>query len=41
MKEANPYDRDINKYKQGLDALLEAENIKNKIFNLEMDLWEY
>ncbi len=41
VKEANPYDREINKYKQGLDALLEAENIKNKIFNLEMDLWEY
>jgi hypothetical protein len=25
----------------GLDALLEAEKIKEDIFNMEHDLWEY
>ena len=28
-------------YKIGLDALLEAERIKEEIFNIEHDLWEY
>ncbi len=41
FKESNPYDRQIADYKTGLDALLESETIKNKIFNLELDLWEY
>ena len=41
FKESNPYDRQISDYKTGLDALLESETIKNKIFNLELDLWEY
>ena len=41
FKESNPHDRSISDYKVGLDALLESEKIKNKIFNLELDLWEY
>jgi len=41
VKEANVYDREINQYKIGLDALLEAERIKAEIFNIEHDLWEY
>ncbi|MFL2569347.1 MAG: gliding motility protein GldN [Flavobacteriales bacterium] len=41
IKESNKYDRFINEYKVGLDALLEAEKIKEEIFNLEHDLWEY
>lgn len=41
IKESNVYDRFINEYKFGLDALLEAENIKEKIFNYEHDVWEY
>ena len=41
VKEANVYDRKVNEYMVGLDALLEAERIKAEIFNLEHDLWEY
>ena len=41
VKESNKYDRKIEEYKQGIDALLEAEKIKEEIFNLEHDLWEY
>jgi len=41
VKESNKYDRKISEYKEGIDALLEAEKIKNEIFNLEHDLWEY
>ena len=41
IKESNVMDRKLEEYKVGLDALLEAENIKAEIFNLEHDLWEY
>lgn len=41
VKESNKYDRFIRDYKEGIDALLEAEKIKEEIFNLEHDLWEY
>jgi gliding motility associated protien GldN len=41
IKEGNVYDRRIDQYMVGLDALLEAQNIKNEIFNFEHDLWEY
>ena len=41
IKEGNVYDRRIDEYMMGLDALLEAEKIKAEIFNFEHDLWEY
>lgn len=41
IKEANVYDRMISEYAQGLDALLEAERIKEEIFIWEHDLWSY
>lgn len=41
VKEANVMDRKVNEYMVGLDALLEAERIKEEIFNIEHDLWEY
>ncbi|MBJ09931.1 MAG: gliding motility protein GldN [Flavobacteriales bacterium] len=41
VKESNKYDRFVNQYKTGLDALLESERIKEEIFHLEHDLWEY
>ena len=41
IKEGNVYDRNINEYMIGLDALLAAEEIKTDIFNFEHDLWEY
>jgi gliding motility associated protien GldN len=40
-KENNVYDRRIEDYKQGMDALVEAERIKQDITNLEHDLWDY
>ncbi len=41
IKEGNVMDRQISDYMVGLDALLEAERIKEEIFNFEHDLWEY
>ena len=41
IKESNVYDRSINEYKTGFDALLEAEKIEEKIFNFEHDFWHY
>ncbi len=40
-KESNVYDRDIDSYKSGVDALLESEKIKEKITNFEHDLWSF
>lgn len=41
IKESNVYDRSIANYKTGLDALLEAELIEEKMFNFEHDLWHF
>lgn len=42
FKESNVYDnRTINSFKYGLDALLESERIKDWMFQIEHDLWEY
>jgi gliding motility associated protien GldN len=41
FKESNVFDRRIEGYKTGLNALLEAQRIKDEIFHLEHDLWEY
>ncbi|MFQ5335314.1 MAG: gliding motility protein GldN [Flavobacteriales bacterium] len=40
-KRSNVYDRYISEYRQGLDALLEAEKIKDELFVMEHDLWHY
>ncbi len=40
-KEQNVYDRRIADYATGMDALLEAERIKNDLFKFEHDLWEF
>ena len=40
IKQSNVYDRKISTYKTGLDALLEADKIKDGIFSMEHDLWE-
>ncbi len=40
IKEDNVYDRFINEYTLGLDALLEADRIHDEIFNFEQDVWE-
>jgi gliding motility associated protien GldN len=40
-KESNVHDRRLQDYVQGTDLLMEADKIKNTIFNFEHDLWEY
>ena len=38
----NPYDMFIKQFiKDDIMKLLEGENIKNKIFNFEQDLWSF
>lgn len=42
VAESNVYDnRTINSYTLGLDSQLEAERIKQNLFEMEHDLWEY
>jgi gliding motility associated protien GldN len=41
VKESTVSDRKINEFMVGLDALLEADRIREEIFNIEHDLWEY
>jgi gliding motility associated protien GldN len=40
-REENVFNRKISLYTSGLDALLEAENIKTKIFEFEQNVWQY
>ncbi|PBQ30714.1 hypothetical protein CNR22_02640 [Sphingobacteriaceae bacterium] len=40
-KESNVYDRTIDQYSKGLDALLESDKIKQDIFQKEHDLWHF
>ncbi len=40
-KEENVYDREIADYAVGMDALLEAERIKNELSEFEHSLWEF
>lgn len=40
-KEDNVYDRRISDYATGVDALMEAERIKNELFTFEQNLWEF
>ncbi len=41
IKASNVHDRKIEDYLTGVDVLLEAEKIKQEIFNFEHDLWSY
>ncbi len=41
VKEDNVYDREIQNYATGIDAVLESERIKKDIFQFEHDLWEF
>lgn len=40
-KESNVYDRNIDMYSKGIDALLESDRIKGDIFRWEHDLWHF
>jgi gliding motility associated protien GldN len=41
VKEENVYNRQIEDYQVGVDAMLESERIKNAMFTMEHDLWNY
>jgi len=41
LQESNIMNRSVTDYMIGLDALLESERIKEEIFNIEHDMWEY
>ena len=40
-KESNVFNRRLQEYLSGIDLLLEADRIKQEIFNFEQDLWSY
>jgi gliding motility associated protien GldN len=40
-KESNVYDREVDRYSKGIDALLESDRIKADIFRFEHDLWQF
>ena len=40
-RESNLYGREISKYVTGIDALREAEEIEEKVFDIGCDMWEY
>ena len=40
-KQSNTFDRDIETYRSGVDALYESDRIKNEIRNIEHDVWSF
>ena len=40
-QESNTYNRSIDQYLTGEDAILESQRIEDKIFEMESDMWEY
>ncbi|MGE0562785.1 MAG: gliding motility protein GldN [Flavobacteriales bacterium] len=41
VKRSNVYDRNNKDYLKGLDLILESDNIKEDMFNLEHDMWHF
>ena len=41
IRESNVYDRGIETYAKGIDALLENERIKYDLFKYEHDFWQF
>jgi gliding motility associated protien GldN len=41
VKEDNEYDREIQSYALGIDAVLESERVKLELFKFEHELWHY
>ena len=41
VKETNVFDRSVDSYSKGIDALLESDRIKGDIFKWEHDLWHF
>ena len=40
-RESNVFDREIDSYKTGVDALMESEKITEEIRNFEHDVWNF
>jgi gliding motility associated protien GldN len=40
-KESNVFDRKIQDYSKGIDALLESDRVKGDVFRFEHDLWQF
>ena len=40
-RESNRYNRTIGSYLTGIDAILEAEEIENKLLDMSIDMWDY
>ena len=40
-RESNIHNRKVSDYLTGLEAIVESQNIEEKIFNIESDMWEY
>lgn len=41
IKESNVYDRTVENYATGIDAVLESEKLKKNLFQFEHELWEF
>lgn len=41
VRESNVYNRRIDQYAVGMEAMLESDRIKMDIFDFEHDLWEF
>lgn len=40
-RESNRYNRTIGSYLTGIDAIMEAEEIENKLLDMSIDMWDY
>lgn len=40
-RESNRYNRTIDSYLTGIDAIIESEDIENKLLDISIDMWEY
>lgn len=41
IRESNDFNRQIEEYARGVDALLESQRIEDYLFEMEEDMWEY
>ncbi|MBR5255045.1 MAG: gliding motility protein GldN [Bacteroidales bacterium] len=41
IRESNDYNRSIENYSTGIDALMESQRIEDYLFEMEEDMWEY
>jgi gliding motility associated protien GldN len=41
IRESNDFNRRIDQYVQGIDAMMESQRIEDYLFEMEEDMWEY